>query len=127
MSLSLVSLMGVREGIKAMWEICMQAHPILKTAAKLQYQMIAVVVRPAPVRFLHGKHSSNTKKKHKGTMMVPARYQGFLLPMLVSNLSEYRPTIGVKIPSASWPTRSTELSRHYPARLLDSFCTATRK
>jgi hypothetical protein len=36
-------------------------------------------------------------------MIVPAIYHGALLPILVLHLSLSNPTIGVVIPSATWP------------------------
>ena len=42
-------------------------------------------------------------KKDGRTMIVPAIYHGALLPILVLHLSLSNPTIGVVIPSATWP------------------------
>ena len=42
-------------------------------------------------------------KKDGRTMIVPAIYHGALLPILVLHLSLNKPTIGVVIPSATWP------------------------
>lgn len=42
------------------------------------------------------------------TSISPTIYQGFLFPILVSNLSESRPTIGVAIPSQSCPASNAD-------------------
>ena len=86
-NLSFVSFIGVNDGINDICDIWIDAQPTLNKAANTQYQIIATIV-VSPLISEHGKHSSNTKKKHNGTIIVPAKYHGFRFPILVSNLSE---------------------------------------